>query len=132
DRRRYVVVTVRVDQDLDLGADRLAHGRDAGDAELLAGGADLPRQVPGVIRDHLVKRIELEGDVAPGHDSTRGRRVVRGRPTGGVAVQRGEPAVRVQWNIVADLAPEEIVHGPARDLAFDVPECNVDPAHHGR
>ena len=80
--------------------------------------------------DHLVERIELDGGVAPGHGAPGRGGVALGRLRGGMPVERGEPAVRVERDALSHLAAEEVVHRPSGGLALDVPQRDVDPAHH--
>ena len=103
---------MHLDHQVDVGSDRLAHGRDHAHGGAHLGGA----QADAGGRE----RIELHRPVAAGHDAHRQlgdpRRLVVGLV----------PAVGVGRHPIAEAPTEELVDRDAEVLADEVPRCEVE------
>jgi hypothetical protein len=119
-----VETAVAVDADVDVGPHRLADGGDLGHHPVQLGDADAPvvavelSRVPGVVDVELHRGEAVLLDVL-----LRPAPHLRGVETaaGGVAVDA---------YLVAELAPEELIHGQTEGLSDQVPERRLEGGHH--
>ena len=114
DRGRRAEAAVTVDQDLHLGADRIAHRGDPLDR--------LADQRVVRVAAGAFERVELEAAVALVPDRARGRGDRLGAGAGAV------PGIGVGRQALAHAAAEQLVDGPVQRLADDVPHGDLDRA----
>ena len=108
DRLRDVETVIRIDHQLDLGADRLPHGRHA--VQILAHRAE-----PDLHLDRLEALLHVSGRLLD-------RLFVQ--PVHVLEVEAGG----VRRDRVAEGAPDQFVQGLLARLSDDVPQGDVDPA----
>ena len=114
DRGRRAEPAVTVDQDLHLGADRVAHRRDPLDR--------LADQRVVRVAARALERVELEAAIAFVPHRVRRIADLGGGRAGAV------PRVGVRGQALAHAAAEQLVHRPLQRLADDVPHGDLERA----